>query len=238
MDFDLQKKAATVNNILLAKGVKTAPVLRVGAALDISGSMHGIISRGALQKAFDQLMGVSVKFDDNGELDVFKFNTRCKYVGTSKPTKGDYDKYIKNNRIEADGGTNYGPIVEESINFFFGEQKKGGFLGFGAKSAPADDTPVLMLILTDGEPNDAREAEKLMKAAVDKPIYFHMVGIGGTRKDFRTIAHLADALPNVGEVYLPKLEMSDEDIYAQLICDELIEFIGKFSKPSQQQATA
>lgn len=224
--IDLQKKAENVGIILAKKGITQAPVMRVAVALDISYSMERIISSGALQNAFNQLMGVAVKFDDNGELDVFKFDTKCDYVGTSKPETGDYDQFVKQRGINVRGGTSYAPIVTSAMDFFFAGQKKGGFLGFGGKTAPTDNTPVLMLILTDGEPGDAREAEKAMANAVDSPIYFHMVGIGGTRNDFKTIAHLADALPNVGEVYLPKLNMSDDEIYGQLICDELIEFIG------------
>jgi hypothetical protein len=256
MDFDLQKKGAIVNRILLDKGVKKSPIMRVGAALDVSGSMDGLIRRGALQNAFNQLMGVSVKFDDNGELDVFKFDHNCTYVGTSKPVKGDYDKYIDHNRIHASGGTAYKPIVDEAIDFFFegaphsSAPAKKGFLGgmFGSKQPEAtpttsggggtNDIPVLLLILTDGEPSDARETEQAMSAAQHLPIYFHMVGIGGTRRNFPTIARLADALPNVGEVYLDRLDMTDEEIYEQLICDELVEFIGKFGSTGQQQATA
>jgi hypothetical protein len=224
--IDLQKKAEQVGIILAKKGISQAPTMRVAVALDISGSMSSIIGSGALQNAFNQLMGVAVKFDDNGELDVFKFDTQCEYVGTSKPETGDYDQYIRNNRIGPRGGTKYGPIVDSAVGFFFEPKKSGGFLGFGSKTEVTDDTPVLMLILTDGEPSDAGAAERAMSDSTKYPIYYHMVGINGERRDFPTIARLADALPNVGEVYLPRLNMSDEEIYTQLICDELIEFIG------------
>jgi hypothetical protein len=237
MDFDLEKKAAKVNNFLLAKGVKDAPTMRVAVALDVSASMSSIIRSGALQAAFNQLMGVAVKFDDNGELDVFKFDHNCEYVGTSKPKKGDYDVFVSKRGIRPAGGTNYAPIVDEAMKFFFAPQKKGGFLGMGGTTV-TDNSPVLMLIVTDGEPSDARKTEVAMRNAENQPIYFHMVGVGGTRSSFRTIAHLADELDNVGEVYLPKLDMSDEDIYEQLICDELIEFVGKFASSGQAQATA
>ncbi len=231
MSIDLEKKAERIGVILAKKGIKKAPVMRVGVALDISGSMYSIIRSGLLQTAFNQMMGVSVKFDDNGELDVFKFDTRCDYVGTSRPVTGDYDKFISNNNITDRGGTSYAPIVDSAIKFFFQEKKSSGFLGFGKKSEPEDNTPVLMLILTDGEPNDASTTAKVMENCKDKPIYFHMVGIGGGRESFPTIAKLADDLPNVGEVYLPRIDMSDDEIYEQLICDELIEWIANFSMP-------
>jgi hypothetical protein len=83
----------------------------------------------------------------------------------------------------------------------------GGSSGGGDTSRPHSDgdinCPVLLLILTDGEPGDSiREIESAMRAAEDKPIYFHMVGLDGDRRSFPTIAKLADDLDNVGEVYL------------------------------------
>lgn len=249
--IDLQKKVEKVTIQLAKKGIQQAPIMRVGVALDISGSMYQIISSGRLQTAFNQIMGVAVTFDDNGELDVFKFDDRCEYVGTSKPEAGDYDQFIRNNRITDRGGTAFAPIVEAARNFFFKPKggavaaaagKVGGFFGFG-KSKPAeapattveyeDNTPVLMLILTDGEPGDRNATMRAMKATEDAglPIYYHMVGINGTRDSFRTIAWLADELGNVGEVYLPSIDMTDDEIYAQVIGDELVGFVANFAQP-------
>lgn len=220
--IDLKKKAEHIGRILLTKGVKTAPIMRVGLAIDVSGSMIGIYNSGKLQAAFDQMMGVSVKFDDNGELDVFQFNNNCKYIGTSSPT--DYENYIRKH-ISIDGATSYAPIVEAALDFFFKPKKTGGFMGFGGKSE-VNDMPVLMIVLTDGQPDDDARTLRALEAAGDKNIYWHFVGIGGDRRSFSTIARLADALANVGEVYLPRIDMSDDEIYEQLICDELVEWIG------------
>lgn len=241
MSIDLKKKSEAIGRILLTKGITTAPIMRVGIAIDISGSMQGMLRESAgrssvVQTAFDQMMGVAVKFDDNGELDVFKFDTRCEYVGTSSPT--NYANYISDNGITARGGTAYS-VIAESANEFFFKPKSTGFFGFGKKSAePANDMPVLMIILTDGEPASETYSQVLraFQESQGKNIYFHLVGVGGSRNDFPTIARLADALPNVGEVYLPRLDMSDEAIYEQLICDELVEWVGKFTPSSAARA--
>jgi hypothetical protein len=232
--ISLTKRAEAVGIQLAKKGIKNAPTMRVGMAIDISGSMSGLYRSGTLQNAFDQMMGVAVKFDDNGELDVFQFNHNCAYVGTSNPS--NYEDYIRKN-IRIDGGTNYEPIAREVEKFFFEEKKSGGgFLGFGKKTVTVDDSPVLMLVLTDGEPGDAQRTLAKLNAMQNRNIYWHFVGIGGDRRSFPTIAMLADELPNVGEVYLPRLDMKDEEIYEQLICDELVEWVGKFTQ--NQQATA
>lgn len=260
MNFDLTKKAELVTNLLAKKGVVNVPKMRVGAALDVSYSMEPHINDGRpgnrLQKTVDQLMGPAIKLDDNGEIDMFKFDDYCKYVGTCSPDT--YSDYVQKNGIRVSGGTAYAPIIKTVLDFYFGKSKqvvvepaKKGLFGFGSKPAitakqPADvvdNTPVLMMIITDGEVSaaDRRETEKLLREAIDKPIYFHFVAVGngsgrGGPKGFPTIHYLADALPNVGEVYLPDFGMSDEEVYEQLICDELSEFLGKFSNNSVASA--
>lgn len=240
--ISLEKKAEKVGILLTKKGINQAPTMRVGIAIDVSGSMSGLYSSGALQTAFDQMMGVAVKFDDNGELDVFEFNHDCRYLGTSNPS--NYADYVKKN-VHISGGTNYGPIVDQATKFFFGggagdSGQKKGLLGglFGKKTeTPAatavDNTPVLMLVLTDGEPGDSGPVLRMLEQNQSRPIYWHFVGIGGNRRSFPTIAKLADALPNVGEVYLDRLQMSDDEIYEQLICDELVQWIGGYAQGAQ-----
>lgn len=229
--ISLQKRAETVGRILLTKGITVAPLMRVGDALDISGSMINIIMSGKLQAAFGQTMGVAVKFDDNGELDVFQFDTRCDFVGTATPS--NYDNFVSKNGIAARGGTAYAPIVKTAIDFYFSPKKSGGF--FSKKEV--NNMPVLMLIHTDGEPGDSyRDIQRALEDAQQYPIYFHFIGVGGSQRDFPTIHRLADDLPNVGEVYLPRFDLADEDVYGQLICDELVEWIGKFSTPTSATA--
>lgn len=221
--IDLNKKAEAVGVSLAKKGVHTAPIMRVGAALDVSTSMDSQIPT-ALQKAFDQLMGVSIRFDDNGELDIFKFNHKCSYVGTA--TVQNHADYVRRN-LKADGSTNYSPIIIEARKFFL-EKKKGGLFGLGGK---IDRTPVLMMVLTDGQIDREDEAKTVreLRAISNEPMFFHFVGVGGGKGSFPTINRLAKDLDNVGEVYLPKFDMSDEAIYEQLISDKLVAWIKRFT---------
>jgi hypothetical protein len=259
LDFDLQKKAELVTDLLKKEGVVNIPKMRVGGALDVSISMRPHIDDGRpgnrLQKTVNQLMGPAIKLDDNGEIDMFKFDDYCEYVGTCSPAT--YSNYVQKNGIRVRGGTAYAPIVKAVLDFYFKqgakvvvEPAKKGLFGFGSKPAvintlpdSIDTTPVLFMIITDGEvsPADRRETEKLLREAIDKPIYFHFVAVGGGKGGggpvgFPTIHYLADALPNVGEVYLPDFGMSDEAVYEQLICDELIVFLKKFSNNSLASA--
>lgn len=220
MMVDLAKKAAAVGVSLAKKGINKAPVMRVGAALDVSTSMVPMIPT-KLQKAFDQLMGVSIKFDDNGELDIFAFNHKCWYVGTA--TVDNHADYVKR-KLRADGSTNYSPIIVEVRRFFLA--RKGGLFGLGGK---VDRTPVLMMILTDGgiDPDDEARTLAELRALSDEPIFFHLVGVGRGKGSFPAIGRLAAALDNVGEVYLPDFEMTDEAIYDQLVSDKLVAWLRK-----------
>lgn len=224
-NFDLSKKVEKLDRFLLTKGLRTAPTMRVGLAADISGSMSSIIRNGDLQKAFSQLMAPAVKFDDNGELDVFKFDDRCEYVGTATPE--NFDDYVERKGIRARGGTSYAPIITETLKFFFGagEAPKKGLLGMFSKSAAptTDNSPVLVLIVTDGECGDRAQTERALVEAQKYNIYFHFVAVGGA--SFGTIKYLADKLPNVGDVYLRDFGLSDDEVYEQLISDELVGWI-------------
>lgn len=214
--FNLTKATETLDRFLLEKGVASAPTLRVGAALDISGSMHRVISSGNLQRTLNQLVPVGLKFDDDGQVDVFKFDDRCTHVGTMNAK--NYEDYVRAKGIQDRGGTSYAPIVAEVSDYFF---KAKGF--FNRKP---DTTPVLMQIITDGDCGDAAAAERAFVAAQKLPIYWQFVAVGNA--SFRTIKHLADTYPNVGDVYLRDFGLSEEEVYAQVVCEELVEWVKKF----------
>lgn len=213
--FNLTKAQQTLDRFMLEKGMATAPTLRVGAALDISYSMQGIIARGDLQRTVNQLVPVGLKFDDNGEVDVFKFDDRCDHVGTMN--QKNYEDYVRAKGINVRGGTCYAPIIRSACDYFF---KPKGLL------RKTDNTPVLMQIITDGDCSDAGAAERAMVESQSLPIYWQFVGVG--RAGFPTIKHLADKYPNVGDVYLRDFGLSEEEVYAQVVSDELVEWVKRF----------
>lgn len=230
VDFDLEKKKEKVQFILEKGGLTNAPTLRVCAALDISGSMDTIINNGKLQDAFTQMMGITVNFDDDGELDVFKFDDVCEYVGTANTS--NYKDYVARNRIRARGGTSYAPVITETSRFLFEApaQPKTGFFGglFSAGKkveAPADKhVPALVMMLTDGHPQDENNTRRVLSQYQSHEVYFSLIGVGGG--DFSVIDRLADEFDNVGDVILRDFGMSDDDVYKQLVSEELIGWLG------------
>lgn len=225
--LEVQKKSETLGLVMQKRGLLTAPTMRVGIDIDISGSMDDEINDGSVQKVLNQCLGVGFKFDDNQSIDVWTFNTGSKYIGTCGIN--DYDDYVRAKGIRATGGTSYGPVLQDNVDFFFGAQKKGGFLGFGSKEV-VDNTPALVLFITDGDNGDGYNGPaRVVQAAADKPIYFMMVGINNQGVQFHTLKQLADDMPNVGFVKMNGFNLSDEQLYEAIINQELVDWVKKFT---------
>lgn len=241
----VKAKAETVTINLAKRGLTNIPPMRVVADLDVSGSMDRLYSGGVVEKAFEKLLGLAFKFDDNGEIDVFAFDNSSHGLPTAKVA--DYGSYVTRNitkvfRTKFGGGTSYGRPLQANMDFLFGgesqpqAQKSGGMFGgmFGKKpaasAAPAATTaepPALVLFFTDGEPTDGAEASRIIKAAQDsnKPVYFHLIGVGNS--SFRVLQQLADDYDNCGFINLKSIDMSDDDLYRELTTDEFVAFLRK-----------
>ncbi|MCC5611430.1 VWA domain-containing protein [Nostoc sp. CHAB 5834] len=244
--FDLQKRQQTVAFVLEKRNLTTAPSLRVGAALDTSGSTNNMYRSGVMQQVVDRLVPIAMRFDDNGELDMWVFdtdNTKCPPV-----TKQDYEDYVDKAIIKRGllkgNGTKYGPTFEDISQFYFPSAGNatpaaaaagffGGLFGKKAAAAPApatsasDDKPAMVLFITDGATYDEAYSEKILRAAKDKPVYWQLVGVGNP-SEFDFLEKMGDALPNVGFVHLADLNLTDEKLYDALLTQELCDWMKRW----------
>lgn len=248
--IQLQKRAEAVGIVLAKRGVTKVPPVRVGVALDVSGSARGFYSNGGvMQQTLDRLLGVALKFDDNGEIDAWVFDNEV----SSLPTfaADDEGKYVQehitsNSSLSLWGGTSYAPPLNAAMDFYFGshpvkqvtEAAKGFFGGLfgGKKAAPPAPAPVasgtkqdpaMLLFVTDGDNSDKEATRKVLReAAKNSPMYFQMIGVGPAHY-FEFISEMADELPNVGFVNLSTLSMTDEQLYEQLVSQEFCDWIKK-----------
>lgn len=238
MGIDLEKRSEKVKISLEKRGIKKIPPVRVGLVVDTSGSAKPLFDNGVMQETVDRLLAVAMKFDDNGELDMWHFNDVCAQLDTA--TKSDYNSYIKKNingRRDLWQGTMYSLPLRKVSDFYFPEvgsikPEKKSFFGFGSKKeaapvAATTDVPAMCFFITDGQTYDESECERILKAAQNKNIYWQMIGVGNPSY-FGFLRKMADALPNVGFVNLNSLSMTDEELYSELICDEFCEWIKKF----------
>ncbi len=258
MSITLEKRAEKVGIILAKKGITKVPPVRVGLALDVSGSAQDLYTGGIMQKTIDRLIAVAMKFDDNGELDMWSFASGYDRLENASATdEGSYvqKQILENNDISLWGGTNYSPVLEDMVSFWFPDQdtsaravlteakkKSGSWLsrlfGGGSEdtSAPVATTtvgtdahgqsvglPAMGLIITDGENSDRSQAARILRDSESVNVYWVLVGVGPSH-NFKFLQEQADLLGNVGFVNLASLDISDEDLYEQLIGTE--EFTG------------
>lgn len=250
MSISLEKRAEKVGIILAKRNITTIPPVRVGLALDISGSTHDMYNSGVMQEAVDRLLAIAMKFDDNGELDMWTFENEFNRLETA--SAADYGGYVereilKNDHIHKWGGTSYSPVMTDMLNFYFpasgtakaptssGAKKSGIFGGlFGRNKSEPVAAPVVTatgtllpacgLIVTDGQCDDRSRVDRLVQQSQQYNIYWQMVGVGPSHY-FDFIEELGDKYPNVGYVNLSSLKMSDEELYDQLIAEEFCGWI-------------
>ena len=150
----LKAQADKVKISLEKRQVLTAPIVRVGEALDISGSMQQAYNRGDVAKIVFRTLALANIFDDNGEMDMWAFNTDV--VQLESATPDNFDDFVQKEIIKGvgvGGGTRYSPTFEAISEFYFpahpvaavkADEPKQGFFGklFGSKPTPSVVTPI------------------------------------------------------------------------------------------------
>lgn len=247
--IDLEKKVQQVTISLEKKGITTVPPLRIAAVYDDSGSMSRLYANGTVQNAADQVLAIGLKFDDDGQVDSFKFNNTAAYVGTQD--ENQFGTFVKDAILSRDdlwGSTSYEAGLRAVMDFYFGAgirskawvpgEKKKGLFGFGGgqskggyetktfKSEGKD--PVMVLFFTDGSPDRGQDGAQIIAAAekANQPIYFNLIGVGDA--DFSKLKKLADDYDNCGYVHLSGFAMSDAALYDALLgTEEVLAFLRK-----------
>lgn len=250
---NLTKRTQLAGAMLAKKGLTAPPIMRVGLAIDISGSMADEFADGSVQMVIDQMLGIAAKFDDDGSIDIFQFDDRADYVGVCEAS--NYGNYVTEAGLRVRGGTAYSPCVRLITEHMFSasptQAKSGMFSGLFGKKAPpsqapsSSDIPVLIFFITDGAPySEGRSVsaqysaiKPAFEAAQAHPVYFQMIGINNQSDQFEVIEKLADDLPNVGFVGMNGFGKTDEQLYSEVISDELVSWV-KTAGRGNAQATA
>lgn len=157
-----------INKICLEK----KPILnnltaKVKVVLDYSASMDWLYENGSVQETLNKLLPLALKFDDDGEMELFIFENG--YNELKPLTIDNFDDYIRKEKILRKydmGGTYYAPIIKHLTK----TQK--------------DKTPVFVIFITDGDCADNRNSEKAIRDAAEKSIFWQFVGIGNSSFSF------------------------------------------------------
>jgi len=188
--LDLTKRAA----ISLEKRGLGEHTARVALCLDISASMTTLYRSGKIQALVERVLALGLRFDDNGQVDVFLFGAG----GYEEPavTVANHRSYVPDMtaRRRLEGGTSYGAAMRLIRERYFGAA--------GSRSQPVADTqPVYVMFVTDGAPMDRREAEEQLRFSSYEPVFWQFMAIGqsnksvdaGAKKKRGLLARLADS---------------------------------------------
>jgi len=179
---------------------------KVFVVIDRSGSMYDLYYNGDVQDVLTRLLPLALKFDDNGELEVYVFNHDCSKMPPMNLS--NYKNYVKNIIINhgycPSGGTNYSPVIKQTIKDY-------------------DDNssiPAFGIFITDGENSDASETDKAIRKSSEHKIFYKFVGIGNEKFNYlQKLDNLSGR--NVDNTAFIKVKdfskLSDDELYDKLL---------------------
>lgn len=202
--INLRKKLV---ELTLVKKQLTGVTARVGIVLDITGSMRSLYARGVVQEVVERILAVASKFDDNGSLDVWVYDTE--FSRLPPVTERELGSYVfthitNNDTIHKYGRNNEPPVMQDVIQKYTKEER--------------DTTPVFIIFINDG--GVVKPTRKVIMAASALPIFWQFVGIGDS--DFEVLKQLdtmsGRLVDNASFIHLDRIEdVSDEELYDQLL---------------------
>jgi uncharacterized protein with von Willebrand factor type A (vWA) domain len=182
---------------------------KVAVAMDYSGSMSSLYRNGAVQAVLTRLMPLALRFDDNGELDVWLFDNE--YRRMPSMDLSNFDSYVDNeilrNRWHM-GGTNYAPVLEDMLKKYFKED------------AMTANIPTFVIFITDGANADKTQTDRVIRESANKNIFVQFVGIGSA--SFPYLEKLDDltgrVVDNTGFIKVSDMaRLSDEQLFEMLL---------------------
>lgn len=195
---------------------------KIALALDYSGSMSSLYNNGTVQTLAERVLALGTAFDDDGDIDIFIFESSAHYVGTLSINnyQGGIGRLLSKYSM---GSTNYADAMHLIRQHYQSSSSSTGFLGslFGKKS-PKPAHPAYVMFITDGEPDSRPAAEEQIRQASREPIFWQFMGVGSTRFDFLSKLDTMDGreIDNAGffAVANPK-NMSDDELYQKMLAE-------------------
>lgn len=181
---------------------------RVAVIMDYSGSMRPLYKNGNIQRTLNRLIPLALRFDDNGELDVWLFHSGFKRLDSM--ALDNYEDYVEEVMMgsgERFGSTSYGPVLTDAYNKYVNE-------------VPSK-VPTFIIFITDGSNNDRKVTNDIIKKTSHQNIFVQFVGIGDM-DDFIYLKRLDDLkgrpVDNTGFIEIEDFDnVSDDKLYTELL---------------------
>lgn len=195
----------TLNKVCLTKTELQNLTAKVVVVLDYSGSMDQLYRDGVVQETLNRLLPLALRFDDDGEMELYLFSNHCKQLAPLNIN--NFSNYIADEKIlhkYSMGGTNYSPAINKVVN--------------GQKG----DIPTFVIFITDGDcfDTDKDKTTKAIRTASSKPLFWQFVGIGNS--SFNFLEKLDDmdgrVVDNADFLKISDLtKLNDEELYRALL---------------------
>lgn len=179
---------------------------RVFVVIDRSGSMRTLYRSGAVQEVLTRLLPLALKFDDNGELEVYIFNNH--YTKMPSMNLDNYENYVEEeilmNGFGPYGGTSYSPVIDRTISDY----------------NDGSPYPAFGIFITDGENDDTFSTDAAIRKSSRFKIFYQFVGIGNEK--FRYLQKLDDldgrTVDNTAFIKVDDFSrLDDEQLYNKLL---------------------
>lgn len=210
--LDLRKDE--LNLLCLDKSDILNQPARVAVVLDYSGSMSDLYRSGYVQAVIEKLLPVAMKFDDNGEMELWIFSNGFRRLPNIN--LGNFYKYIEREVVGklSMGSTAYAPVMKDVVQKYIFEDP--------------DTLPNYILFITDGD-NDYSDkeyaTEEIVKSAVT-PIFWQFIGISDDKRKthFDYLEHLDEMegryVDNANFFALNDiLYVSDQELYDRILTE-------------------
>lgn len=148
---------------------------RVALCLDISASMGGLYRSGKIQALCERILALGLRFDDDGQVDVFLFGTQAHEAGSLG--LDNHTTYVPDllRQHPLEGGTRYGAVMTMIRTHYFGSSQE--------RTAPLRAaTPVYVMFVTDGATSDTSVATAQVRASSYEPLFWQFMAIGRSAK--------------------------------------------------------
>lgn len=181
---------------------------RVAVVCDFSGSMRQVYKNGAMQRTLTRLVPLGLRFDDNGELDVWLFHSGYRRIEGIDLT--NFETYVDETILgsgERFGCTSYAPVLEDILRKYVREH-------------PCD-IPSYVIFITDGSNDDKRDTDNIIRRLSEYNVFVQFVGLG-TDDDFHYLKKLDDLsgrrCDNTGFIEVADFDgLTDEQLYYELL---------------------
>lgn len=181
---------------------------KVAAVIDFSGSMRSLYKNGAVQRTLNRLVPLGLRFDDNGELDVWIFHDGYKRLdGMELSNFETYVNEVIMGSGERFGMTSYSPVLKDVMRKYIDEEPSS--------------YPAFVIFITDGSNDDKRKTDEVIRLSSKYNMFVQFVGLGNDDA-FTYLKKLDDltgrVVDNTGFIEVSDFDkLTDDELYNKLL---------------------